>query len=63
MRNPHAVPDERYNHSEASRKLGVDRKTLRAYVKKGYIEQGMTVDGKPYYVGEWLNKFYKSYYC
>lgn len=63
MVEPDVKPSVRYNHSAASRALGVDRKTLRKYVRLGMISQGTTKLGQPYYKGEWLSKLYRDYGC
>ena len=59
MRRPNVEPKELYTIPEASRALGIDRRTLRRYTDSGAIVCHIRkADGRIVYYGESLLKCY-----
>ena len=61
---PDVKPDGRYSIAETCQFLGFkSRNTLRSYVEKGLIKQGIRKsNGRPFYLGSEIVKCWSSVY-
>ncbi len=57
---PNADRDRRYNIKEAAYLLGINRNTLRRYLKDGHIKGLFVKPNHTFFLGSEINRFWKQ---